>query len=615
MKTEKLPIVNEPFDLFKAVAEPLRDERQPVVDIITFATHSQYCGKTLYPEQQLLLRLIFRLPLTDLDRDILAYWKEKNYIPLDIEERGSGRKCFRELVLNIGRRGSKTFLSALIVAYKAYLLLTMNNPQKYYGIEEGKEIYLYCIARSGPQTKRTIYADVCSVVLGCKWFEEYIYPHDGVTETEIKLQTKWDKTKENALRRKGILTKPICSVRIVSLNSNSASLRGPAVICAVLTEIAHFIDTDGRLSGGAVYDAVDPAVKQFGEDGLMILESTPWAQTGKFYETFLLSFGLDVEGKEVEKEAYQHLFGVKVPSWDMYRYADRVGLNPIIRFEDIRHLQLTHPDSFWVEYGAEFASSMDAYLDGQLVDDAIDPRLSNRTAGIAKHEYWMHCDPSTTGANFGMVIAHSERIEGSVWQYEFPQSFWDKRLVVVDYAHAYSPSDFPDGVVDYIAIENDIIEMAKCFNFKAITFDQWNSAGSIQHIRQALLQRGKNINVHKIDFTERRNFDRYEILKSALLQRRVKIPVGTEKSGPHLLKLELKFLRMKNQKVEKQDSGPVTTKDLADCLGVVVQQLLGDIRQEDLFPRSQFGLQSDMPTQFQGHHTFDELYEMRGRLV
>jgi hypothetical protein len=42
------------------------------------------------------------------------------------------------------------------------------------------------------------------------------------------------------------------------------------------------------------------------------------------------------------------------------------------------------------------------------------------------------------------------------------------------------------------------------------------------------------------------------------------------------LELELKFLAEKNGKVIKQDVGPVTTKDLADCVMVVTVDLLHD---------------------------------------
>jgi hypothetical protein len=43
-----------------------------------------------------------------------------------------------------------------------------------------------------------------------------------------------------------------------------------------------------------------------------------------------------------------------------------------------------------------------------------------------------------------------------------------------------------------------------------------------------------------------------------------------------LLEMELKFLQERNGKVVKQEIGPVTTKDLADCVMVIASELLKD---------------------------------------
>jgi len=51
-----------------------------------------------------------------------------------------------------------------------------------------------------------------------------------------------------------------------------------------------------------------------------------------------------------------------------------------------------------------------------------------------------------------------------------------------------------------------------------------------------------------------------------------------------LLSQELKFLQTKNGKVVRQTIGPVTTKDLADCVMEVTSELLAD--QIDRFERN-----------------------------
>jgi len=602
----------EQFDKFVSDHEIPYEPGKPV-DIITFATDKFFCGKSLYLEQRVILKVICNEKLNDEEREVFEYWKEQNYIPKNLEERMDANLTqFREVIMVIGRRGSKTFMSAILAAYTIYKLILLGDPQAYYGIERDKEIFIYCVARSGPQTKQTVFADVKNTILNCPFLQDWIHPDNtGISETELKIQTPADRIREKELLDKGIRPTPLASIRIVSKHSNSSSLRGPAVIFAILSEIAHFVDTSGRLSGEAVYNAVAPAVKQFGKDGMLILESTPWSQTGKFFEQYMTANGTTVGGEDLDFLAYKHMAVFQIATWEMYAFADRVKKRPIMTWEDLESEALTHPDSFWVEYGAVFAATLEAYFDPSLVDAAFDPRLKTKDMGIHKYIYKFHCDPSKSGANFGCIGAHAEKIGESIWKHEFDQTMWDLPLVVVDYIKAYKPSDFKNGQINYIEIENDLIRLGKKFNIDEITFDQWNSVSSIQHVRAGLQKQGKGfVKVREEFATEKKNFDRYENLKAAMLQHRVKCPTGPEGSDAHLLRLELKFLQKKNQRVDKQSGGPVVTKDLADCLTQVVIKLLGDIRDKD-FPRAAMGLTPES-AMVGGSQSFDQLYRERG---
>lgn len=155
------------------------------------------------------------------------------------------------------------------------------------------------------------------------------------------------------------------------------------------------------------------------------------------------------------------------------------------------------------------------------------------------------------------------------------------------------------------------MKLGKTFNMDEMTFDQWNSAGSISYVRNGFQKMGKTHIKVKVDhFSEKKNFDRYENLKAAMLQRRLKIPMGREGTDEHLLKLEMKFLQKKNMRVERQTAGPIQTKDLADCLGMVVMKVLGDIREQE-FPKAVLGLPAES-LMTQGSGSFDDLYRERG---
>lgn len=98
-----------------------------------------------------------------------------------------------------------------------------------------------------------------------------------------------------------------------------------------------------------------------------------------------------------------------------------------------------------------------------------------------------------------------------------------------------------------------------------------NSAGFIAHQKRAF----PNIRVLEKTFTVKENQDRFEKFKSALNLGWVHVYRDDfAEEGQSLLELELKFLQEKNGKVDRQEIGPVQTKDLADAVMVVTTELL-----------------------------------------
>jgi hypothetical protein len=80
----------------------------------------------------------------------------------------------------------------------------------------------------------------------------------------------------------------------------------------------------------------------------------------------------------------------------------------------------------------------------------------------------------------------------------------------------------------------------------------------------------KRVQVWEQTATVKHNWERAENFKISLNQNWVHAPYY------ELAALELRFLQLKNGKVEKQETGPVVTKDVADCLFECVWAILGD---------------------------------------
>jgi hypothetical protein len=239
----------------------------------------------------------------------------------------------------------------------------------------------------------------------------------------------------------------------------------------------------------------------------------------------------------------------------------------------MQRLEQRNPEKFKVERRGQFADVQGAYLDPDKVDAMFETPtwrapLAPQQNGILLHQYRIHCDPGRTNANFALAVGHLEDAPkdeyGEVWPH-----------VIFDYLKVWKPRDFPDHTIDYIQVQDEIAEVLRRFpSTQKISFDQWNSAGPVSMLRQQFSPR---IRILEETFTEGANQKRAELFKSALNLGWIhsyKDDFGDQ--GTCLLEQEMKFLTEVNGKVKKQDFGPITTKDLWDCVAVVSTTLLHD---------------------------------------
>jgi hypothetical protein len=145
--------------------------------------------------------------------------------------------------------------------------------------------------------------------------------------------------------------------------------------------------------------------------------------------------------------------------------------------------------------------------------------------------------------------------------------------VVFDLIHSWQPQDYDGGEIDYQLVEEDIYDWAVKFMPSELTFDQFNSVSTIQTLRRRLAgtQMPKRVVVDERTATAPLNWKTYETFKTAVNMGLV--------HGPYheLADLELQFLQDKGtNKVDHPTAGPVQTKDVADCLAIVVYELIGD---------------------------------------
>lgn len=594
------------------------------VSIVEFAESSKFCGRTLYPRQRLLLKLMFLEDLTEEEDRILDYWisggrngDEINISP-DIRERTAwlkenGYRHFREIVLVGGRRCSKGFITGLAMAKKVFDTVQLQDPGKYYGIDEDKEIVFSCIAASQEQAKGMQYADFSAMVNSCTSLGRHIHK---VQELEFSLMTETDIRRTAEWKRQGRrVQRDISKIRGKAQAANSRTIRGSATMAIVFDEFAHFQQGESDQSDSEIYAAAIPALAQFGRDAMIFANSSPYSKVGKFYERFEEAMAME-DGKAVAPSS----LGIRLPSWALFEgwWEDPSYVGPkkcvtvspdwewdaktddgeFFYTDDDRQAiiiaqqeEKADPIKYKVERRGHFSEVVDAYLDPLQVDrmmagrpedtGEMDPHneekhliryhpfKTNWDDSSYRYEYHAHIDPSSTTAGFGFAMGHVEVFQIN----DKPEAH-----VVFDIVKRWVPAEFSDNVIDWEPILEELLDYCNIFRPAMLTFDQHQSQWPMQWLRKELRKRNiGEVRVFEKTANIQTNWNRAEVFRTALYQGLIHAPNDT--SDAHQASLELKYLQEiktgRIPRVEKQDEGPIQTKDMADCMMEVVESLIG----------------------------------------
>jgi hypothetical protein len=553
-----------------------------------------------------------------------------------LRERGFDH--FQEVDLIGGRRSSKGFITAIASAKVMWDTLQLQDPGRHFGVDPKKEIYFSCVAASEDQAKQYQFADLINTVEGCHAFKPYWVR--GL-ETEFRVATPADlRSIGNQVNsRSSKSQRDIARLRGKALAANAGTVRGSASMVIVFDEMAHMIETlEGKASASQVYAAATPSLDQFGKAAMIFCNSSPYSKVGKFYERYVEAmhpFDPDLPVGNFEKDegdeesgalnGNPYVMAFQFPSWaltDKYReefrkypskyreeymppkaYTVSPDWNPeelddegYPRFTEDDKLQISkmraqeasNPDTFKVERRGKFAEVEDAYLKPEMVDrmfagapigyneegkQILEPLFSNYGHGVrAFYDYVAHLDPSSTTAGFGFALGHVEQFkhkDGKVRDH-----------VIFDIIKRWEPKEFENGAIDWEIVHNEVMGYIELFRPVNISFDQYQSDAPIQALQKEIRANNYNTIVELKRRTNESNWKQAEAFKTALYQGLVHAP--HDELGNQWSSLELKFLVKKatggkNPRVDKQDVGPVQTKDMADCIMEVVEKLIGNI--------------------------------------
>lgn len=577
---------------------PVRAIRPTVpepLNIVDFAINPDFLGVDLYPKQGTILKVLagdIDL-LTDFDRDTITEWEHGWELVADGERlryvgtegtppgllarlqacKDEGRSGPSEIAGVIGRRGSKGVMTAILVADLMHRLLRADGVLPDSPTLKGKTLVIYVMGAKYEQAKRNAFADIKQLIEASPAFRPFL---GRCTDDSVTLLTP------SQIEAGAVVGRTAGRLEVRAVETTPRAGRGPTMVGLVLDEFAHVgtgATPGSNTSSIDIYRSAKPALAQFPRSSLTLQTSSPWEKDGQLYASYQLGCELD---RHTLTARVPSLVVLQLPSWVPYEQWEQATSIPmwpdgptfpahdgpvIDRAGLLERYRELDPVAFDVEYGAQFAASVNAYLNPRILGRLVEPYRGQQVvvhhAGINAHAYVAHGDPARVGDNFGFAIGHREVDEDGI-----PHVF-------IDDGFAWHPADFPDHTINYIAIESQIQQILIDYPMSTLTFDQYASAGTIDHLRAFVAAPHSRVR-RRTDIFERTatapfNWKAAEVFKMAAMLGLVHIPTELAEALS-----ELEYLQVTGQRVDHPTHGPVRHKDIADAVINVTYTLIGD---------------------------------------
>ena len=365
------------------------------------------------------------------------------------------RNKFQELVLIIGRRGSKSFMTITIALYELYRLLSHKHPQAFLNLPDFQEIFILNVAKNEGQAKDSIFTPMKSMAMASPFFQKYI---GKPNELEMKFKTEKD-LEENERRKSRGLTELDGTIILKCGSSSASGMVGKTCWAIILDELAAMTG-DNPNSGldKQLYDELKPSIATFGKEGKIICLSNPKGPFGQLFTLY---------NTRLEDELTLIL---KIPTWQINANIDKDWLE-VQRKND--------PVEFNMQFGAEFGTnSQDPYLSPEDVEYAFinSTQLTRMEEREMNGEYYCHVDPSNRSDYYAVAVVEAIPSGERDISGKMIKSF---RVVHI---HFWAPLKMkqPVPVSD---VETYICQLHHKFRFRQISFDQWQSMETIARLQ------------------------------------------------------------------------------------------------------------------------------------
>lgn len=448
---------------------PKESKEVSLVDPITFceAEWGLQLGMngnpSLFPVQKFILKVYYGMELDDQEKCIpirdkfneilIATYTEVEFYEY-LKDLGTINKPIdaltgdhTDLILAVGRRGSKTSIVSFVVCYELYCMLSRWSPHEYFGIILEDLIEITSIS-TNEKNAQNLFDRVVGNLERSKFFKPYMYQK---TQLEVYFQSQRDIDLYGEWERK--------SIKLRAAPCSGSGLRGPNNIIVVFDEAAFFFRDDGssgkavsNKSDKAVYEAATPSVAGFAHPdgrpaGRVIMISSPADKSGLFYEMVEESMHPD-----------SNTLMLRMPTWVM---------NPSVSSKYLKGKYRKNPKTYMNEFGAEFSDQMFGWLDdANQIWSCVDPGRSYKEVSYEKVPHFLGLDPGFKEDGTALAIVHPEFVKD-------PDSGVVTLKFVLDYCKVHYPWDEGVDQFEDTQIEGWIVDLYKKFKVQAGLSDQY----------------------------------------------------------------------------------------------------------------------------------------------
>lgn len=235
---------------FISLAEEKTDNqkiwREQPVDLLTFFRSKEFLGENPYPGKQTEF-------LENVNKII---WNKFELHKLDMND---VLKEVSEVLTIFGKGSGKDFLVSGILAYYAYLLCCLNDPQKFFGFGQGEPIDLINVAVNSYQANNVFFKKLKARLASCKWFKH-------VSNTP-KMYNEYQTTKNQIRFHKNITAH--------SAHSEAEAYEGFNPLLVIFDEISGYKYENAEFAYNTLRSS---AVSRFNDKMLIIFISYPRSQ-------------------------------------------------------------------------------------------------------------------------------------------------------------------------------------------------------------------------------------------------------------------------------------------------------------------------------------------------